>query len=266
MHFNCTATVPSKVILTGEHAVVYKKTAIAAAVQIFNRVTLTIHPGPAKVHLLFDGKETEYSWEVLPDHSSTVSVAGLVAFFLLKYFPDKPDFSFRIIVRADAPLGSGLGSSASLCVALAGLLHVFARQLSRTGSVDLEAINQAALEGETLVHGKASGIDNTVVTYGGVLSYDGVLMQPVPAQPFRLLIVNSNVPKLTSTTVARVRSLLEEDPELAQHLLDSVGLVSLRFKEKINSDLKAAQRLMGINHGLLHSLGVSSPELDQIVA
>lgn len=80
-----------------------------------------------------------------------------------------------MVVSSELPLGSGLGSSAAFCVALAAALLAF----TDTGSLDvnqkgwqsfgekeLDLVNKWAFEGEKIIHGKPSGIDNTVSAYG----------------------------------------------------------------------------------------------------
>lgn len=89
-------------------------------------------------------------------------------------FRNKPA---RVVVISELPIGSGLGSSAAFCVSLSGAL------LASSGSVNLDfssedwlslgekeqkLANEWAFEGETIIHGRPSGIDNTVSTFGMV--------------------------------------------------------------------------------------------------
>lgn len=80
-----------------------------------------------------------------------------------------------MVVTSDLPLGSGLGSSASFCVSLAGALLSLSDDVSidksQTGwfkltKAELELVNKWAFEGEKIIHGKPSGIDNTISTFG----------------------------------------------------------------------------------------------------
>lgn len=80
-----------------------------------------------------------------------------------------------VVVTSELPLGSGLGSSAAFSVALSGALLAFSDSVSLDmsrqewsvfGESDLELVNKWAFEGERIIHGKPSGIDNTVSTYG----------------------------------------------------------------------------------------------------
>lgn len=80
-----------------------------------------------------------------------------------------------MVVTSELPLGSGLGSSAAISVALSAALLGFSdsvsldmgqQEWSLFGESDLELVNKWAFEGEKIIHGKPSGIDNTVSTYG----------------------------------------------------------------------------------------------------
>ena len=88
------------------------------------------------------------------------------------FISDKPA---KVVVNSELPLGSGLGSSAALCVALsAALLSLsdslkldFSHQGWQTfGDSELDLVNKWAFEGEKIIHGRPSGIDNTVSTFG----------------------------------------------------------------------------------------------------
>ena len=80
-----------------------------------------------------------------------------------------------VVITSELPLGSGLGSSAAFCVALSGALLSFSDSVSLDlshkgwtsfGESELDLLNKWAFEGEKIIHGKPSGIDNTVSTYG----------------------------------------------------------------------------------------------------
>lgn len=78
-------------------------------------------------------------------------------------------------MTSDLPLGSGLGSSASFCVSLSAAFLALSDAVSMEnkesgwltlGESELELVNRWAYEGEKIIHGKPSGIDNTVSTFG----------------------------------------------------------------------------------------------------
>lgn len=75
----------------------------------------------------------------------------------------------KAVVTSELPMGAGLGSSASFCVALSGALIALSEKLflnDNEKKIDLELVSKWAYEGERIIHGKPSGIDNTVSTFG----------------------------------------------------------------------------------------------------
>lgn len=79
------------------------------------------------------------------------------------------------MLSSELPLGSGLGSSAAFCVALSAAILALSDSVTMEfshqgwqvfGENELELVNKWAFEGEKIIHGKPSGIDNTVSTYG----------------------------------------------------------------------------------------------------
>ena len=117
-------------------------------------------------------------------------------------------------------MSAGLGSSASLSVALAAvMLH----SKSPETSPDLEAICQAGFMGEKMIHGNPSGIDNTIVTYGGMISYvagETTHIENTPSLP--LLIVETGVPRQTKAMVEKVCTLSEQFPTIANQIFDAI--------------------------------------------
>lgn len=80
-----------------------------------------------------------------------------------------------VVVTSELPLGSGLGSSAAFCVALSAALLALSSSVSLDlgnpqwatfGEKELDLLNKWAFEGEKIIHGKPSGIDNSVSSYG----------------------------------------------------------------------------------------------------
>ena len=116
-----------------------------------------------------------------PGSSPVEQQACTIFLFLLTVFWGAPGKTtgLRARVASQLPLSSGLGSSASFAVALATGCCRLRRQEQRPDDVTLDAldqttlelINQWAYEGERLVHENPSGVDNTVVTFGGALAF-----------------------------------------------------------------------------------------------
>lgn len=140
----------------------------------------------------------------------------------------------RIIARvtSELPTAAGLGSSASFCVALsAAALSFFgaiADDDSRWSDADRATINKLAFEGEKMVHGNPSGIDNTIVTFGGAFRFSHASSPVSFAMPAtcRVLIVDTRVLKRTKLQVQHVARMLQERRHDVETLLSRIGQIS----------------------------------------
>lgn len=144
-----TVSVPGKIHLMGEHAVVYGKPALLAAVN--KRLTVSIEKKDAGIEIVSD-EPTEYVHKILE----------LVA--KEHHLDTLPGMRIRII--SAFPAGYHLGSSAAVAVALVGAATYFLKKIWNP-----IAINQLAFEAEKIAHGNPSGADNTAVTFGGFVWY-----------------------------------------------------------------------------------------------
>lgn len=254
-----SVSAPSKVILHGEHAVVYGKTAVAASLGL--RTSMTIKPGLGKVVVDFPDLGLQDSWPVErlqelflscpPDSSevcpaylerlheflgtdpSNLRMAGVLCFLYLYTVILHPDpVPMEIRVSSEIPLGAGLGSSAALSVCLAAGLTSVVRQVRRQeGGEDAVEVCRLALLSEKILHGNPSGIDNSVSTYGGLCQFSGGLLTTLPSPRTRLLVmlVNTRVPRDTKALVAKVRASYEKYPRIIRPILEAMDGVSKAF-------------------------------------
>ena len=147
-----------KTILFGEHFVVYGLPAIVAALN--NKSIATIEKIDKKSHEFIDKQPT---FTGCPNLTWNTCKAPIIK--VLNYLEIKD--SLRITLSGNLPLAhSGIGSSAANLVSIV-------RELNKEYSLGLQdtEINRAAYEGEKVVHGNPSGIDNTVATYGGLFLF-----------------------------------------------------------------------------------------------
>ncbi len=191
-------------------------------------------------------------------------------------------------LRSTIPIGAGLGSSASICVCISAALLLQIRTLSgphpdqpsEEARLQVERINRWAFVGEMCIHGNPSGVDNTVSTQGKAVVFQRIdytkppIVTPLwnfPELP--LLLVDTKQAKSTAAEVAKVGALKKAHPIVTSALLDAIDKVSenaakLIIDEDFDGDEEANQeylgQLMGINHGLLVSLGVSHPRLERV--
>jgi mevalonate kinase len=235
---------PGKVILLGEHAVVYGRTALAASIDRF--VEVSIAPA-ASAHL------QEAGHAVPP--AALERAAALTGL---------DPASITASAAADLPAGVGLGSSAALSVALVRALAKFAGQ-----SPSDAVVCSRAFEIEKIFHGFPSGIDNTVATYGGLIAFrrDDTIKPLAAARPIRLVIALGRAPRETQQTVRGLRERWGSNPALYEPVFDEInGLVNEAQRAIATGDLPRLGALMNANHRLLQRLGVSTEELDEMVA
>jgi mevalonate kinase len=160
-------------------------------------------------------------------------------------------------------VGAGLGSSAAVAVA-------FSAAYAGVHGVELDKslINEAAYAAEEYNHGRPSGIDNTVASYGGLVLYKrGLGVKPLESRvELDALIVNTRIQRSTRRAVEyfqRNLSILEDIREDLIRLVDKLVLRGVELLEK--GAIERFGRIMFLSHGLLNGMGVSIPELDWIV-
>ena len=257
------ATAPGKIILFGEHAVVYGQPALAVPVtQVQAQADVSDSPRPGVwfrapgIHL----EETERA--ALPPRHPLRVAAELTLNALPP--PESPRKSgFRVFIESSIPIASGLGSGAAVTVALVRALS------AHTGHpLPDEMVNAIAYEVEKIHHGTPSGIDNTVIAYRQPVYF--IKGQPPHrfgiARPFQLLIGDTGIPAPTKESVADVRRLREENQRGMGKIFAAVGEIVRAARLALESgDIPSLGRLMNENHARLQEMTVSSPKLDALV-
>jgi len=269
------AFAPGKIILFGEHAVVYGRPALAVPVTQVHADAEVVDSPRAGIWIHAPNISLHAELSSLPsDHPIASVIHNFFFAFGVSPFP-----SLDISITSTIPVASGLGSGAAVTVALLrALSFAVHRPLSN------EQINQFAYEIEKLHHGTPSGIDNTVITYARPVYFIRRLPSPVIGRgdggegegnlietftvgaPFTLVIADTGISAPTKESVGDVRKLWESDKPKWEKVFDEVGEIVRAAKEKIeNGDWRSLGALMDSNHALLQTLTVSSPELDHLV-
>ena len=256
------ATAPGKVILFGEHAVVYGKPAIAVPVSSLraSAEVSSVTVSGLHIHAKDIGDDVHLIDSAAADLTNPlVYTARLV----LEHFAS-PAPNVEISVKSQIPIASGLGSGAAISAALARTVALVLGQ-----SLDNDALNPLVYEVEKIHHGTPSGIDNTVIVYEQPVYF--VRDKPIDtihiARPFHLLIAESGQRALTKDTVGDVRKLFEAEPERVHRVFDRIGDIVNAAREKIKvGEIEEIGLLMQDNHALLRELTVSSAVLDRLVS
>lgn len=253
------SSAPGKIILFGEHAVVYGRPALAVPVaQVHADVEVS---NSSRAGIWIDAPDVNLHAELnsLPsDHPIACVLHNFLFLARVSPFPN-----LEIKISSTIPLASGLGSGAAVTVALTRAL---AAQLNY--SMTDEEVNAFAYEIEKLYHGTPSGIDNTVVAYARPVYF--VKGQPMETfnvgRPFTMVIADTGISALTKASVGDVRKLWEADHQKWETLFDKIGEIAKQARKSIeNGKWEMLGELMNKNHSLLQEMTVSSPELDRLV-
>ena len=253
------ASAPGKVILFGEHAVVYGQPALAVPVtqvQAEVRIDKIFSPG-----IRINAPNIQLN-EKLDSLAASHPLAATVR-NTLAALEAGPLSGVTILVRSSIPVASGLGSGAAVSVAII-------RALSNHLKKDLtdKQVSALAFETEKLYHGTPSGIDNTVVTYAKPVYF--VKGQPIEIlhvrKPFTIVIGDTGIPASTKESVRDVRIQRHKNPERYETIFAAIGSIAKTACQLIESGMpESFGPLMDENHALLRSMNVSSPELDNLV-
>lgn len=253
------SSAPGKIILFGEHAVVYGQPALAVPVTQVHadvKVSESAHKG-----IWIDAPAVDLHAELntLPSDHPIASIINNL-FFLLRVSPFP---NLEIQINSTIPVASGLGSGAAVTVALARALSIYLNAPMSDGN-----INAFAYEIEKIHHGTPSGIDNSVITYAQPVYF--VKGQPIETfkvgAPFTIVIADTGLRAPTRESVGDVRKLWETDKKHWEKVFDDVGEISFVARRVIEAGwVKMLGTLMDENHTLLQQMTVSSPDLDRLV-
>jgi len=248
-----------KVILLGEHAVVYGRHAIAAPVPL--AIQSQIEDSKEGIEIMIPRWGVE---QTLHPHARAPQSFDQPLALILERLELK-DRSMRITVFANVPRAMGLGGSAAIAVSIIRAID----QHFGLGLSD-EEVNTLAFECEKVAHGTPSGIDNTMATYGELLLYrkgePALIKKLTTPAPITLVIGMSGVESLTAKMVAGVRRAWERNRALYERIFDGIDDLSKQGAKAIQShDMEHLGELMNVCQGLLNSLQVSSWEIEEMI-
>ncbi|KAF7687718.1 mevalonate kinase [Silurus meridionalis] len=192
--------------------------------------------------------------------------------------------SLKVCVWSELPTGAGLGSSAaySVCVSAALLTArgtissplTQSQETARWTEQELEIINNWAFQGETIIHGNPSGVDNAVGTWGGFLRYHAGKITSLSRVPtLRILLTNTKVPRSTKLLVSRVKDRINQYPSVMLPVLESVNAVSQVCEHTLaemvtegtsSKHYSTLEDLIDINQQHLNVMGVGHSSLNTL--
>jgi len=271
-----------KLILFGEHFVVYKVPALVGAVAAYTDCSIEV----------VDVDESDNVKTNEGDESKANNDTGIVE--IVDNRPAVPNYKtkkaeegkkavdlvlnhFKIFgkgKKAKLTFGgnlccaSGIGASAAQVVALARAVK---QTLPQFATLTDDEINAAGYEGEKGYHGTPSGIDNTAATFGGLLKFQRTEGEPIfekkkLKEPIRIVYASTGITSSTTEVVGDVRAKKEADPAWFDALLNKYcDIVSKGEKVLEDGNIIELGKLMDENHKILQDLTVSCDELDTLV-
>lgn len=263
------ASAPAKIILFGEHFVVYGEPAIVTAIDKRAHVTaelrkdkrIYIRSPDLKASGYFSQKnhfQAEQGGQEARPKLEPIKIAVQKILAL-----SKEENGVNIDVQSNIPVAAGLGSSAAVAAATGtAVSQLLGIEISK------EDVFRIAYEAERFVHGTPSGIDPAISTHGGVLLFckDKGFTPLNVKEDIPLVVGDTGIERSTGEMVSGVRQRRERYPSIVNPIIKSGGKVALRAAKALETgDLNALGELMNINHAMLSAIGVSNEFLDRLV-
>jgi mevalonate kinase len=259
-----TAYAPGKVILFGEHAVVYGRPAIAVPVTQV-RACAVVEDGLQGQGLVVQAMDLHLRQRIgepvsteSPAYPLEATVRNALRRLGVEGLPD-----LILTVSSTVPMASGMGSGAAVATAI---VRALAQHLGQV--LAPQEVSELVYQTEVIHHGTPSGIDNTVIAFEQPVFF--VRGKPIEilhvGRPFWLVIGDTGNRSPTKDVVGDVRRARQAEPEKYEALFDRIGAVAVRARRAIEQGRgNALGRLMDENQELLQAVGVSSPQLEKLI-
>ncbi|NNF17652.1 MAG: hydroxymethylglutaryl-CoA reductase, degradative [Gammaproteobacteria bacterium] len=248
-----------KIILLGEHSVVYNRHAIAIPAPVAIRARVA--PSDHGVRLSIPNWGVDHYLE--RDPIKRTSFENPAATILDKL--GLADQNMTLEVFPAVPRAMGLGGSAAIAVAIIRALSAH-YQLNLTD----QQVNELALESEKIAHGNPSGVDNTVATFGQPMLYQRgspptIRTLDIPS-PVAVVVGMTGVESLTASMVSRVNASWQKNPKRYERMFDEMDALALEGANALEQgDWKTLGELMNVGQGFLNALQVSCWELEELI-
>jgi mevalonate kinase len=257
-----SATAPGKMILVGEHAVVYGRPAIAFPVtQVNARVVIEPDVKGTPGNVILDAADISFQGNM----SDLPPDKGFVR--LLKVFSNHFNISrlpaCKIIISSTIPIASGMGSGAAVSTAMVRALAGFTGQ-----TITEQEISQLVFEVEKVYHGNPSGIDNTVIAFHKPIYFiKGSTPELIQVtQQLTFVLTDSGIQSNTKIAVDGVRNRWEQAKTEYERYFNEIDDIVRKVRFEIeHSPITKLGELMIKNHEILKKIKVSTPQLDELV-
>ena len=253
---------PGKIILFGEHAVVYGQPAIAIPVTQVHataRVFPILNGRPGDIRIQAPDIHLDSALSDLPKDDP---IATAVQLSLETIGLNSPP-AFKLQVTSTIPIAAGMGSSAAISiVVIRAVSDFFGRHLQT------DDVSQLTYQVEKIQHGVPSGIDNSVIAYQKAVCFT----RDKPIEFFDItgsthwIIADTGEKTPTRVTVGDVRNRYEEERETYQDYFNRIGAITQKAKQGlIKGDKERLGNLMDENQHWLAQIGVSSQNIEHLI-
>ena len=257
------ASAPGKIILFGEHFVVYGIKAILCSIDM--RIIATSKFLDEKI-VRVRSSIGEYQMDL----NSLNNLEKVPQKFMIPFFDivkkamedNSTEKGIEIILESEIPIGVGLGSSSASCVAATASVNGLFNRLSK------DEVLKRAIQAERTIFEQNSGADSSVSTFGGLMSYDlkNGFENISSENELNFIISNSSQVHNTQDVVKQVKNFKEMNEDLFKNLCEQeIEIVNNAITSLKENNLKKLGSLMSENHDLLKQMGVSTKEIDLLV-
>ena len=260
-----TTSAPGKLMLFGEHAVVYNRPCIVTAVE--QRMYATIELLDLQNFELQapDVKVTDYKKPVTDLGNGEIPKGAQFVEIAAKNFFEKYNIShgIKITTKSDfsSEFGFGSSSASTVCV-IKALSEIFDTKLSNKEIFDISY--KTVLE----IQGKGSGFDVAAAVYGGTLYFvtGGKIIEQLQILNIPLIVGYSGIKADTVSLINSVKEFSNQNPQLVEGVYNSIEIIVNKAKEEVvKQNWEQVGLLMSENQKLLQSLGVSIPKIDNMI-
>ena len=260
------ASAPAKIILFGEHFVVYDNHAILASID--RRINVSAYPNKTqtiniKSNLGIIGSYRDSKFNLIKGGKNSKKILDPLYKCVSDVLLERgQNLGIDINLISEVPYGIGLGSSAACCVATVAAVD------SLFHEPDKQWVCARAIESERLVHKDSSGGDCYISTFGGLMYYikEEEFKKIESEKDLSLIVVNLGITHFTGNIISSVRRFKNHNVSLFKDLASCAENICQNALGAINiGDEKELGKLMIENHKLLQQIGVSHKRIDQMI-